>query len=234
MKNAAQMAARQASRRSWSILPDRRPSLGRGVPRWDIGNWKNDVKSNDGCQGTGEKGSVTAADPSSCFGVGHQNFRPAPTRALAMPDDTPESGVNATYSSSPRRKKLGVSATSTPPPATTPYNTALFLADVLVAENGTHGGLALPLHRPVEDGFCTPCTFAVMATWASPSTGPTKAYGRMLPKIQPARARNDAYSIVSKVPLAVSVTLYVFPPLSAPVMREIGERGATRWSEARW
>src|SRR5262245_66349989 len=36
MRSAERPAARRALRWSWSTLPDRRPSVGRGVPRADI------------------------------------------------------------------------------------------------------------------------------------------------------------------------------------------------------
>src|SRR5207245_8929606 len=43
-KNAAQPAARRASLSSWPILPDSRPSVGRGVPPPEIRKRATDVK----------------------------------------------------------------------------------------------------------------------------------------------------------------------------------------------
>src|SRR6185369_405798 len=45
MRSAGSPAARQAWSLSWSILPDRRPSLGRGVPLAGIGDLSTEVNS---------------------------------------------------------------------------------------------------------------------------------------------------------------------------------------------
>src|SRR5215470_17024396 len=73
-RSAGSPAARRASSLSWSILPDRRPSLGRGVPLAGIGDLPTEV--NSGGSGRRSKieerlephaeGEVASVEPGLC------------------------------------------------------------------------------------------------------------------------------------------------------------------------
>src|SRR5262245_30042514 len=116
-RNAARSAARRAL--PWSILPDSRPSVGRGVPRAEIGNWAGVVKQvGASSRDLNEAGAMAAMSSRTHDAqISAQNLKPTPPRTALMLALMFETVRNWTNSYSARWKTLDITRKSVAIPA---------------------------------------------------------------------------------------------------------------------